>query len=126
MTTDPGALGTLAARGTIAYGALGLRIEPFSASLDETRLEGGLARGPEGVLEFALRGTSMNLDRYVEPPGTVSEPFVFPAEALAALRARGTLTLQSAVYGGMELRGVTLRLLLDEQGLHGAAPGGKP
>jgi AsmA protein len=126
VTTDPQALGALAAKGTIAWGAQGLRVEPFSLSLDATRLEGWLARGPQSVFEFALAGTSMDLDRYLEPPGTVSEPFVFPTEALAALRARGTLTLQSAVFDGMDLRSVTLRLLLDEQGLHGTAPEAQP
>jgi AsmA protein len=125
-TTDPKALGALAAQGRIASGAQGLRIEPFMLTLDATRLDGWLARAPAGVLEFELRGNTMDLDRYREPAGTASEPFVFPTATLAALRARGTLTLQGARFNALDLDGVTLRLLLDENGLRGAAPGKSP
>jgi hypothetical protein len=126
VTTDPKALGALAAQGRIASGAQGLRIEPFMLTLDATRLDGWLARAPAGVLEFELRGNTMDLDRYREPAGTASEPFVFPTATLAALRARGTLTLQGARFNALDLEGVTLRLLLDENGLRGAAPGKSP
>jgi hypothetical protein len=48
----------------------------------------------------------MDVDRYLKPAGTPSEPFVFPAEALKALRARGTLAIDEAALEGVRLRGV--------------------
>jgi hypothetical protein len=62
----------------------------------------------------------MDLDRYREPEDAVSEAFVFPGAQLAKLQARGTLALERARFEGVDLEGVSLRLLLDEGGASGA------
>jgi hypothetical protein len=44
-----------------------------------------------------------------------------PTAALKALKFRGVLELEQATYNDVVMKGVTLRLLLDEQGLHAPA-----
>lgn len=124
-TADPRALESIAAEGRLALRDDTLRVEPFSLLLDDTRFTGRLARGGEPALaEFALSGDAMDLDRYLEPEGTPGEPFRFPGEALGALRARGTLSLERATLDTLQFEGLVVRLRLDEQGLRGESSGG--
>ena len=51
-----------------------------------------------------------------------SEPFVLPTAMLKALRFRGKFELEQATYADTVMKGVTLRLLLDDQGLRSEAP----
>ena len=118
QTRDPRVLGALAAQGRLAWDGSVLRVAPLALSLDETRLAGQLSWGPR--IEFALEGSAMDLDRYREPEEAVSEAFVFPGAQLAKLQARGTLALERARFEGVDLEGVSLRLLLDEGGASGA------
>ncbi len=67
--------------------------------------------------DFTLRGDTMNIGRYIPPYDPASEPFVLPAAALKALKFRGVLELEQATYDNIVMKGVTLRLVLDEQGL---------
>ncbi|MCC6172203.1 MAG: AsmA family protein [Gammaproteobacteria bacterium] len=122
VTTDPRALESFASEGRVALRDGMLRVEPFSLVLDDTRLTGTIVHGGEPPLaEFTLAGDAMDVDRYLEPEGTPGEPFHFPGEALGALRARGTLTLERASLDELQIEGLVLRLLLDEQGLRGDA-----
>jgi AsmA protein len=117
-TTDPRALESFALDGRVAFADDRLQVEPLTIVLDDTRLIGRVQRGgAPALLEFTLAGNTMNLDRYLEPEEAASEPFEFPAEALGALRARGTLSFDTATFGDLAFEGLTLRLLLDEQGL---------
>ncbi|MCU0759456.1 MAG: AsmA family protein [Steroidobacteraceae bacterium] len=119
-TTDPRALGSIATEGRLALRDGTLRVEPFALVLDDTRLTGRIIRGGAPPLaEFALAGDSMDLDRYLAPEDAPGEPFRFPGEALGALRARGTLSLERATLDELRLEGLVVRLLLDEQGLRG-------
>lgn len=123
VTTDPRVLGEFGVDGRLALQQGLLRIDPLNLLLDETRLAGRLERGGEPPLaQFTLAGNSIDLDRYLEPEGTPGEPFRFPGEALGALRARGSLTFDTAIFDALKFEGLTLRLLLDERGLHGAPP----
>ena len=77
--------------------------------------------------EFALRGDALNLSRYIPPTDPASEPFVLPTATLKALLFRGSVELERATLDDIDMKGVTLRLLLDEQGLRSVAkPGGTP
>lgn len=109
-TRDPAALARATAEATLAWDGATLQVEPLALSLDDTRLEGELRW--DGILSFELRGDALDLDRYREPPDPAAEPFVFPGDAFAAWQARGTLSLARARVEGVELEGVTLRLLL--------------
>lgn len=119
ITTDPNALGGFGFDGRIALSAGGLTIEPLSLRLDSTTLRGRITRaaGAAPVLEFALRGDHMDIGRYLEPEDADTPPFKFPTSFLQALRARGTIDLATATLSDAKLKGVTLRLVLDEAGL---------
>ena len=67
--------------------------------------------------EFALRGDTLNISRYIPPADPASEPFVLPTAMLESLKFRGVLELEQATMDDIVMKGVTLRLLLDEQGL---------
>jgi AsmA protein len=118
-TTDPAALGKLqfAATGELDDGAVTL--DPISLSVDETAFKGRFERGggeqPAG--EFELAGDAIDISRYIPPPDPGSEPFALPTAALKALKFRGTVRLEQATLADVSMKGVVLRLLLDEQGL---------
>lgn len=86
----------------------GFIVSPLNIRLDDTSLNGTIGRDAvEGsLIHFELHADRMDVDRYLKPAGTPSEPFVFPADALKALRARGTLAIDEATLEGVRLRGV--------------------
>ncbi len=118
-TTDPAALGKiqLAITGEFDDGAVTL--DPLSLTVDETAFKGRFQRGggEEPVGEFELAGDAIDISRYIPPPDPTSEPFVLPTAMLKALKFRGTLRLEQATLDDISMKGVVLRLLLDEQGL---------
>ncbi len=118
-TTDPKALSRIAAKADWALDAGAVAVNSLALTLDDTRFTGRFARGAgEGAVgELALRGDMIDLARYVPPADPASEPFVLPTAALKALAFRGTVELEQATYGDTVMKGVTLRLLLDRQGL---------
>jgi AsmA protein len=123
-TTDPAALGTLQFSATWQYDAGAIALDPLTLTLDDTRFSGHLRRaaGENALGEFALHGDALNAARYVPPADPTSEPFVLPTAALKRLQFRGALELDQVIYDDVRMKGVTLRLLLDEHGVHSAAP----
>jgi hypothetical protein len=123
-TSDAAALGKLQFAADWQFNAGAIAVEPFSLNLDDTHFTGHFRRAagddPEG--EFALRGDSLNIARYIPPPDPDSEPFVLPTAALKQLKFRGKVELEQATLDDVAMKGVTLSLLLDEQGLRPAAP----
>lgn len=122
-TTDAAALGKLQLAADWRLDAGAIAIEPFTLALDDTKFTGHFRRGAgeDPVGEFALRGDSLDIARYIPPPDPDSEPFVLPTATLKQLRFRGNLELEQASLDDIAMKGVTLRLLLDEQGLRSAA-----
>ena len=118
-TTDPKALGLLQLTARWSLDANGMRIDPLSMTLDDTHFKGNFQRGAgeDPVGDFTLRGDVLNISRYIPPEDPASEPFVLPVAALKALKFRGVLELEQATYDDIVMKGVTLRLILDEQGL---------
>jgi AsmA protein len=118
-TTDPRALGKLLVKLTWRFenGAIG--IDPLALTVDDTHFTGNFRRGAgeDPVGEFALRGDSLDIARYIPPPDPASEPFVLPTATLKALKFRGQLELERATLDDVAMKGVTLRLVLDEGGL---------
>jgi hypothetical protein len=123
-TTDAQALGKVAAAGSwvVDNGAIG--IDPFTLTLDDTHFSGRFHRGAgdDAVGEFALRGDALDIGRYIPPTDPASEPFVLPTAMIRALKFRGTVELEQATLDDIGMKGVTLRLLLDEQGLRATPP----
>jgi AsmA protein len=118
-TTDPRALGKLQLKLAWQFenGAIG--IEPLALTVDDTSFTGNFRRGAgeDPIGEFALRGDSLDIARYIPPPDPASEPFVLPTAALKALNFRGQIELERATLDDVVMKGVTLRLVLDEAGL---------
>ncbi len=123
-TTDPEALGTLHLTVAGRYEGGGMTLEPLSLTLDDTVFTGHFKRAPgeDPIGEFELRGDVIDLSRYIPPPDPTSEPFVLPTAMLKALKFRGALHFEQAKLDDIDMKGVVLRLLFDEQGLRGAAP----
>jgi AsmA protein len=123
-TTDPAALTQLQVDTAwkIDHGAIA--IDPLKLTLDDTHLSGNFHRagGEDPLGEFSLRGDTLNLSRYVPPTDPNSEPFVLPTTMLKALKFRGVFELEQATLDDVVMKGVTLRLLLDEQGLRSPTP----
>jgi AsmA protein len=122
-TTDPKALGQVQFEGTWAFDAGAIKLDPFDLALDSTRFKGRFTRpaGEGAVGEFFLAGTNIDIARYIPPTDPNSEPFILPTAALRALRFRGEVKLANATLDDIEMKDVTLRLLLDEQGLRTVA-----
>jgi hypothetical protein len=123
-TTDAKALGRVQAETRWAFDAGAIQIDPLALTLDDTHLKGSFRRaaGEDAVGEFSFVGDSLDLTRYVPPPDPASEPFTLPVAMLKSLRFRGKIELEQASYEDTVMKGVTVRLLLDEQGLRGEAP----
>jgi AsmA protein len=123
-TTDAKALGKLQLAADIRYDAGAIAVEPFTLTLDDTRFSGHFRRGAgeHAVGEFALRGDTLDIARYLPPPDPDSEPFVLPTAALKQLQFRGDVELERATLDEVSMKGVTLRLLLDEQGFRQREP----
>jgi AsmA protein len=123
-TSDAAALGRLQVAATWKLDAGTVDVDPFTLTLDDTRFSGSFRRGagedPTGV--FALRGDTLDIARYIPPPDPASEPFVLPTAALKALKFHGSVELEQARLDDIEMKGVTLRLVLDDQGLRPQAP----
>jgi AsmA protein len=122
-TTDPKALGKVRFKGSwiLDDGAIG--IDPIALTLDDTHFGGNFRRGAgvDPVGEFALHGDSLDISRYVPPADPASEPFVLPTAMLKNLKFRGVFELDQAKLDDIVMKGVTLRLILDEQGLRSAS-----
>ncbi len=118
-TTDPNALRVFATRATWKFDAGAVQIEPLTLTVDDTKFTGNFRRasGDEAIGEFRLSGDSLDIARYVPPTDPDSEPFVLPTSTIKALRFRGVIELAEAKYEDILMKGVTLRLLLDEGGL---------
>lgn len=127
-TTDAQALGKLSFTGSWTFDAGAIGIDPFSLKLDDTRFTGSFHRaaGDNPVGDFALRGDELNISRYLPPTDPASEPFVLPTAMLKALMFRGSVELERATLDDIDMKGVTLRLLLDENGLHSVEKPGAP
>ena len=122
-TTDPAALTRLQVDTTWKLDGDALVVDPLKLTLDDTHLSGSFHRGggEDPLGEFSLRGDTLNLSRYVPPTDPDSEPFVLPTAMLKALKFRGVFELEQATLDDVVMKGVTLRLLLDEQGLRSPA-----
>jgi hypothetical protein len=121
-TTDATALGKVQLSASWAFDDGAIGIDPLALTLDATHFTGKFlrGRGENPIGDFTLHGDALDIGRYIPPTDPASEPFVLPAAMLKALMFRGSIDLERATLDDVDMRGVTLRLLLDEQGLRNA------
>ena len=118
-TTDPQALGQVQLAATWSFDGGAMQHRPFGARARRHALRGKFParRGRGSGWRFQLLAITLDIARYIPPTDPASEPFVLPTAALKALKFRGEIELEQATYADIVMKGVTLRLLLDEQGL---------
>jgi AsmA protein len=118
-TTDANAFRKLQFAATWSFDARAMAIDPFTLTMDDTRFTGNfrIGRGEDSPGEFTLRGDTLDVARYIPPADPDSEPFVLPTAMLKQLKFRGVIELAQATMDDIVMKGVTLRLLLDDQGL---------
>jgi AsmA protein len=118
-TADEKALGRLRFAGSWTFDDGAIGIDPFTLAFDDTNFSGSFHRPADErpVGEFTLRGDTLNISRYIPPTDPASEPFVLPTAMLKELMFRGSVELERATLDDIDMKGVTLRLLLDENGL---------
>lgn len=123
-TTDAKAFGRVSFKASWLFDSGAIGIEPLSFTLDDTHFTGNFHRaaGEDPVGDFALRGDALNISRYIPPTDPASEPFVLPTAMLKSLKFRGVVELEQATLDDVVMKGVTLRLMLDEQGLRSQPP----
>jgi len=119
-TTYPKALGIVKLKGDWRLDSGAIAIEPFTLRLDDSHFTGRFRRaaGDDPVALLELSGDALDVARYVPPADPASPPFTLPTAMLEALKFSGTIQLGEATYQDTRMKGVTLRLLLDEHGLH--------
>jgi AsmA protein len=123
---DPQALGALELETEWSLAGDAVSLAPIRLQLDETRFTGSISRAAQADApwDIALEGDVIDLDRYVKLKDTDSEPFELPTEALRALRAQGALTFREAKLSGATVKGVRLRLELEDGKMQGISPSG--
>jgi AsmA protein len=127
-TTDPEALRRLEIAGNWAFEEGAMKVEPVRLRLDDTRFAGlfRLNVDEEAAGHFELRGDRIAISRYIPPPDPTSEPFVLPTAALKELQFSGLVELEEATLDEVVMKGVSLRLLLDDEGLRAVEPERNP
>ena len=116
-TRDPKAFGRVGFDTKFALTPNAFQLTALKGRLDETELTGslGIADLDKTALVFDLQADRLNIDHYRAPeekkaPGKAEKPAELPIAMLKALNARGTLKVGRAIFGGMTLDDVTLKL----------------
>lgn len=120
-TRDPKALSRFEAQGDVSFARRhGLQLQPLTLVLDDTKLDGRLAIAnlDRRSVRFDLRGTSLDVDRYLAP--RTSAPAAGPAKgaagreppfkALRELDVEGRASLDELRLAGVDLRSVEVGL----------------
>jgi AsmA protein len=121
-TRDAKALSALSATTHFAYGSNTVSLSNLALRLDDTELQGHIQfhTGGKGAIEFDLTADQVDLDRYRAPQGaTADEPSADGAgSSTTPLNARGTLQLKAAHFARMDLSGLRINLLAEENVIH--------
>jgi AsmA protein len=116
-TRDPKAFARVGFDTKFALTPNAFQLTALKARLDETELTGslGIADLDKTALVFDLKADQLNIDHYRAPeekkaPAKAEKPAELPIAMLKALNARGTLKVGRAIFSGMTLDDVTLKL----------------
>jgi AsmA protein len=123
LPVDPKTLGAFAFKSEWTYEEGNIDIKPVELQVDETRFAGELTRSGvvEPVWTVNLRGDRIDLGRYVALEDKSEEPFELPVEALRALRVQGEVSFDEARLADAQMKGVRLRLGLEDPAISTAA-----
>jgi AsmA protein len=116
LPLDKSTLGPLKLTSMLAWENGAIAANAVDLTLDETHLTGEVARtaGEKPVWTFGLHGDKIALDRYLSLEDKSNEPFELPVKALKALQVQGELTFEQATVGKTQMRGVKLRVELED------------
>ena len=122
-TRDAKALSALSATTYFAYGADAVSLSNLALRLDDTQLQGHVQfhTGAKAAIEFDLTADQVDLDRYRAPQGATADP---PSADAAAgrsptpLDARGSFRLKAAHFAGMDLSGLHITLVAEDNVIH--------
>jgi len=115
LPLDKGTMGPLKLTSMVAWENGAITADAVDFTLDDTHFGGKAARTAEvkPVWTFELHGDKIALDRYLSLEDKSKQPFELPVKALKALQAQGELTFDQASLGTTHMRGVKLRLELE-------------
>jgi AsmA protein len=123
LPVDEKTLGAFAFKSEWIYEEGRIEVKPVELQLDDTRFAGEFER--TGVVEpvwtINLRGDRIDLGRYFKLEDTSDVPFELPVDALRALRVQGEVTFDEAQLAAAQMKGVRLRLGLEDPGISTAA-----
>jgi AsmA protein len=123
LPVDEKTLGAFAFKSEWTYEEGRIEVKPVELHLDDTRFAGEFER--TGVVEpvwtINLRGDRIDLGRYVKLEDKSDVPFELPVEALRALRVQGEVTFDEAKLATAQMKGVRLRLGLEDPSISTAA-----
>ncbi len=110
-TADPNALDYLLASAVVEVGVTDIVLKNLDIKLDDTTFIGNLVvpMDPDGRYSFDLRGDTIDLNRYMEPPaegttesaGDESPPMEIPVDLVKMLSVSGRARLESARLGNL-------------------------
>jgi len=116
-TADPDALGKLRVDANASVSATAIALSDLTLVLDDTTFTGELSvpRDADGFFELDLAGDSIDIARYMAPPGEAaaseaggSETVEIPTELIGPLNARGNLAIAQASLGDIVFENVTV------------------
>lgn len=123
LPLDKETLGRMRFQSMLSWEGGAITATSIGVDLDETHFSGEASRtaGEEPVWTFALHGNRIGLSRYLEIEDKSKEPFELPVRALRALRMQGVLTFDQAWMGEVQMKGIRIRLELEDGKLRTAS-----
>jgi hypothetical protein len=123
LPLDKETLGRMKLRSMLAWEGGAVTANGIEVDLDETHFSGEASRSADEkpVWTFRLHGNKIGLSRYLEIEDKSKEPFELPVRALRALRVQGELTFEQAWLGEAQMKGVRIRLELQDGKLRTAS-----
>ena len=123
LPLDKETLGRMNLKSMLAWEGGGITATSIEVDIDETHFSGEAARSAEEdpLWTFQLHGNRIGLSRYLAIEDKSNKPFELPVRALRALRVQGELTFEQAWIGEAQMKGVRIRLELEDGKLRTAS-----
>lgn len=123
LPLDKETMGRMKLTSMLAWEGGAITANAIEVDLDETHFSGEASRTADEkpVWTFRLHGNKIGLSRYLTLEDKSKEPFELPVRALRALQVKGELTFEQAWIGETEMKGVRIRLELQDGKLRTAS-----